>query len=237
MSIVPAQLWIGENRALLKACNTYLKENFCLNNICNKCITCKNIDLKQHCSVVWIESDKSYIKADINIIFDKILFKLNLLEQFFFIISNAELLTAATANSLLKTIEEPPAGYKFIFLASRPALVIPTIVSRCVVKNFESSLVQENIFLNFFKNAKLDNLSELKVLLDKNDIAEFEVNNLLDNLFNYWTELYKNALKLEQNSLVLLAKQKCDLISESYNYLPMPGSSKFFLRNLFLRLC
>ncbi len=48
------------------------------------------------------------------------------------IIHPAEDMNAATANSLLKTLEEPPAGAFFLLVSHRPARLLPTIRSRCV---------------------------------------------------------------------------------------------------------
>jgi DNA polymerase III subunit delta' len=48
------------------------------------------------------------------------------------IIHPAEDMNAATANSLLKTLEEPPAGSFFLLVSHRPARLLPTIRSRCV---------------------------------------------------------------------------------------------------------
>lgn len=47
-----------------------------------------------------------------------------------FLIPEADRLTAAAANALLKTLEEPPAGWLFFLTARDASLVLPTIVSR-----------------------------------------------------------------------------------------------------------
>jgi DNA polymerase-3 subunit delta' len=48
------------------------------------------------------------------------------------IIHPAEDMNTATANSLLKSLEEPPAGAVFLLVSHRPASLLPTIRSRCV---------------------------------------------------------------------------------------------------------
>lgn len=48
-----------------------------------------------------------------------------------YIIDRAEQLRANTANALLKTLEEPPAGVTFILLGTSAEVILPTIVSRC----------------------------------------------------------------------------------------------------------
>lgn len=47
------------------------------------------------------------------------------------ILEQAEYLNTAAANSLLKTLEEPPQGVRFLMTASRAGKLLPTILSRC----------------------------------------------------------------------------------------------------------
>lgn len=53
-----------------------------------------------------------------------------------YIIQRADMLRGTSANALLKTIEEPPAGVVFILIARTLDNVLPTIVSRCQVVPF-----------------------------------------------------------------------------------------------------
>ena len=46
------------------------------------------------------------------------------------LIPNAEGLTVEAANALLKILEEPPRGFRFILLTEHPSDLLPTIVSR-----------------------------------------------------------------------------------------------------------
>jgi len=48
------------------------------------------------------------------------------------IVHPAEDMNAATANALLKGLEEPPAGAMFLLVSHAPARLLPTIRSRCV---------------------------------------------------------------------------------------------------------
>jgi len=62
------------------------------------------------------------------------------------IVSPAESMNLAAANSLLKVLEEPPAGVYFILVSSSWRRVIPTLRSRCRVVTFgrpELSLTEQ----------------------------------------------------------------------------------------------
>lgn len=47
------------------------------------------------------------------------------------LISPAETLNLASANALLKMLEEPPANTLFLLVSSQPQRLLPTIISRC----------------------------------------------------------------------------------------------------------
>jgi DNA polymerase-3 subunit delta' len=52
------------------------------------------------------------------------------------VILDADRLTDESANSLLKTLEEPPSATRFVLTTTEPAHCLPTIVSRCQVVRF-----------------------------------------------------------------------------------------------------
>jgi DNA polymerase-3 subunit delta' len=52
------------------------------------------------------------------------------------LVTEAEAMNGAAANSLLKILEEPPASVYFILVSSRTRLLLPTIRSRCRVIAF-----------------------------------------------------------------------------------------------------
>jgi DNA polymerase-3 subunit delta' len=55
-----------------------------------------------------------------------------------FVIERAETMNDATANRLLKTLEEPPRFAHLVLLSDRPGDMLPTIVSRCQLVRFEA---------------------------------------------------------------------------------------------------
>ena len=53
-----------------------------------------------------------------------------------FVVLEAELMSTAAQNALLKTLEEPPAGVTIILLCQRPEQMLPTTRSRCSIVRF-----------------------------------------------------------------------------------------------------
>ncbi len=60
-----------------------------------------------------------------------------------FIVDEADKLNDNSANALLKVLEEPPSTSHIILITSRPAMVLPTILSRCQVIRFSPLSPQE----------------------------------------------------------------------------------------------
>jgi DNA polymerase-3 subunit delta' len=60
-----------------------------------------------------------------------------------FLIDDADRFNDASANALLKILEEPPRTSHLILITSRPAVLLPTIRSRCQVVRFSPATVTE----------------------------------------------------------------------------------------------
>jgi DNA polymerase III delta prime subunit len=68
-------------------------------------------------------------------------------------------MTVQAANSVLKLLEEPPAGWVFLLTAADSSLMLPTIVSRCQairLKPFSRDTIEELLRLG-------DNIDERKI--------------------------------------------------------------------------
>jgi len=68
-----------------------------------------------------------------------------------FLIDEADKLNDASANALLKVLEEPPKTSHLILITARPAMLLPTILSRCQMIRF-SPLTPDEIATHLVKN-------------------------------------------------------------------------------------
>jgi DNA polymerase III subunit delta' len=73
-----------------------------------------------------------------------------------FLIDEADKLNDASANALLKVLEEPPRTSHLILITARPAMLLPTILSRCQMIRF-SPLAPDEIETHLTKNKLADN--------------------------------------------------------------------------------
>jgi len=72
-----------------------------------------------------------------------------------FLIDEADKLNDASANALLKVLEEPPKTSYLILITARPAMLLPTILSRCQMIRF-SPLTPAEIETHLTKNNLVD---------------------------------------------------------------------------------
>ena len=72
-----------------------------------------------------------------------------------FLIDEADKLNDASANALLKVLEEPPKTSHLILITARPAMLLPTILSRCQMIRF-SPLTPQEIERHLVKNDRVD---------------------------------------------------------------------------------
>lgn len=131
--------------ALAKALNC---ERVNLGEPCGDCIPCRKIARNEHADVRTIlrESQDPSIKRESRSQFIKIEQTRGMAEQAqfrpyegrrrVFIIDDAEWLRHEAANSLLKTLEEPPDTSLLILITAKPFSLLDTIRSRCLLLSF-----------------------------------------------------------------------------------------------------
>lgn len=234
--IAPAQLWIGFHDALEQEVIDYAQKLLCKSQGCGYCTICNQIVSKQHHSLLWISPEKQYTLDEIAPIASTIAFTLDTDQHYFFILQKADFLTATCANSLLKSIEEPPVGYHFILLAQRLESILPTIKSRCVITTFHTQppITSSDLYDYFISTAPATPSSFLTIL-DQSKISERDSIELLDALLIFWIDSLKTAsidnnVKKQQEAEKLIT-----ILKQAISHPPMPGSSKMLWKNLFLQ--
>lgn len=237
MSNIPTtQLWIGSSEALVEKVYLYLEEVF---GASENSLVSRQIRDRSHYAVRWIAPSKNgYRKVDIEPIFTTLSFALGKKDMFFFVVEHADSFSLTCANSLLKSLEEPPEGYHFILLADRKELVLPTIVSRSLVQRFEQtkgSLAYVR-FLDFFQNPGNVPLETVAQELMKVEIPDHESRRLLDTILEYWLEQYTYALQNNNMEQAGYADAFVQRLRYAGQRPAMPGSAKLFWRNLYLLL-
>lgn len=117
-------------------CQKALDNSYALDS-CDECATCRRIDEGTYGDVTIIQPDGQFIKiAQTRGMAEEVYYRPREGRQKFFIIDEADRLRDEAANSLLKTLEEPPPTSTLILLTSRPNSLLQTIRSRSQRMNF-----------------------------------------------------------------------------------------------------
>ncbi|PRX26444.1 DNA polymerase III delta prime subunit [Orenia metallireducens] len=114
------------------------------NDSCNHCISCRKANNKNHPDIKEIYPDGAFIKIDqIRKLQQEILYKPYESKKKVYIIHQADKMNTQAANSLLKTLEEPPSYAIIILITNNLNKLLPTIISRCQLIRFQ--LVADDI--------------------------------------------------------------------------------------------
>jgi len=120
-------------------------------------------------------------------------------KQKFAVLLEAQHLTTAAQNALLKTLEEPPAHSQIVLTSPTPEALLPTIVSRCAIKklkakpelDFDNRQYQKakQEFLNLLSQSRGERLSWGEQNKDRlTDRTQAQV------LLSYWTAVLREQM-------------------------------------------
>ena len=124
-------------------------------NPCNKCHSCIQADSGSQPDIIWVKHEKP-TSIGVDDVRDQIISDMQIKPYSsrykIYIIDEAEKLTVAAQNALLKTIEEPPVYGIVIFLTTNADIFLQTILSRCVMldlRPIKDSVVEEYLKSNY----------------------------------------------------------------------------------------
>ncbi len=240
MNSVPAQLIVGQRDELVVHATQLVRVALCPQQGQNNCFCtgCRWINNRQHPALVWLCPESDYTLEDIEIIFEKTRFSLDDGAQFFFVLEKANQLTPATANRLLKTLEEPPAGYHFLLLTTNAEAVIATIRSRCVLTQLAAAQADDgrHSLLAYFLNVhQQEDPFAFEQELKKQALDDAQSAALFELLANAVAAQYKDAVLAADAALIVQCTVRQELIERNMRRLPQSGSSDLFWKQLWLR--
>ena len=122
----------------------------CLNpqngfDACNECESCKAFNEQRSFNIHELDAASNNSVEDIRNLIDQVRIPPQIGKYSVYIIDEVHMLSAGAFNALLKTLEEPPSYAIFILATTEKHKVLPTILSRCQVYDFNRITVQDTI--------------------------------------------------------------------------------------------
>jgi len=120
----------AENFAKFSLC----KHSASLEQACGDCVSCHLWDVGNHPDILIVrplEKSKHITIDQVRGIHQFLTLTPHLGKQKIVIVSPAHLMNRAAANSLLKSLEEPPADTLILLSTHKPSALLPTVRSRC----------------------------------------------------------------------------------------------------------
>ncbi|MGP1362327.1 MAG: DNA polymerase III subunit gamma/tau [Bacteroides sp.] len=112
---------------------------------CNECSSCRAFDKNNSFSVVEIDAASNSGTAEMRDLVSKIDRDPRYGRHNVYIIDEVHMLSTQAFNVFLKTLEEPPAHVVFILATTEKHKVLPTILSRCQIFDFNRIQVDDTI--------------------------------------------------------------------------------------------
>ena len=120
----------------------------------------------------------------------------------FILIQDAHLMNETAQNAILKSLEEPPEGFIFVFLTSDDEKLLPTIKSRCWQLNFEplSNKSVSEILIEYFSIDK-KSADKSSMLSEGSPIIALElINNQFEIILEKTISILRYALAKKYHS-------------------------------------
>lgn len=173
-------------RILAKTINCFnITENI---EACDECESCKSFNDGQSLNVYELDAASNNSVDDIRNLIDQVRFAPQLGSKKVYIIDEVHMLSAQAFNAFLKTLEEPPKHAIFILATTEKHKIIPTILSRCQIFDFNRIQI-EDIATTLATISKKENIKAendaLHIIAQKADGALRDALSIFDQIVSF----------------------------------------------------
>lgn len=220
---------------------------------CNECESCKAFNDNRSYNIHELDAASNNSVEDIRQLIEQVRIPPQVGKYSIYIIDEVHMLSAQAFNAFLKTLEEPPAHAVFILATTEKHKIIPTILSRCQIFDFNRIKVDDTVqyLEHIAKSENIDYETDaLNVIAQKADGAmrdalsifdqvvsfsgsNITYQNVIDNLnvldYEYYFNLTDAFLKNEISNALLLFNEILDKGFDAHHFIN--GLSEHF-RNL-----
>ena len=155
---------------------------------CNECESCKAFNEGRSYNIFELDAASNNSVENIKSLMDQTRIPPQVGRYKVFIIDEVHMLSTAAFNAFLKTLEEPPAHVIFILATTDKHKILPTILSRCQIYDFERMTVP-NIIDHLKRVAEKENIQydeeALNVIAEKADGGMRDALSIFDQVASY----------------------------------------------------
>lgn len=169
-------------------------------DVCGKCESCRAFDENRSFNIHELDAASNNSVDDIRQLIEKVQVPPQIGRYSVFIIDEVHMLSTAAFNAFLKTLEEPPSYAIFILATTEKHKILPTIISRCQVFDFNRMTVSDVVgqLQRVAKNEGIEaDTDGLAVIAQKADGAMRDALSIFDQIvaFSGKTITYKNVVE------------------------------------------
>ena len=155
---------------------------------CNECESCKAFNEQRSYNIHELDAASNNSVDDIRNLVDQVRIPPQIGRYSVYIVDEVHMLSAAAFNAFLKTLEEPPTHAIFILATTEKHKIIPTILSRCQIYDFNRITINDTVaHLQYVaKNEGVDAEDmALNVIAQKADGAMRDALSIFDQVVSF----------------------------------------------------
>lgn len=117
---------------------------------CNECDSCKSFNDSRSYNIHELDAASNNSVDDIRTLIEQVRIPPQVSRYSVYIIDEVHMLSQAAFNAFLKTLEEPPKHALFILATTEKHKILPTILSRCQIFDFNRIQIKDTV--EYLKN-------------------------------------------------------------------------------------
>ena len=155
---------------------------------CDECESCTSFNQSNSFNIHELDAASNNSVDDIRRLVEQVRIPPQVGKYKVYIIDEVHMLSAAAFNAFLKTLEEPPAYAKFILATTEKHKIIPTILSRCQIYDFNRITVKDTVeYLEYVAKSEQVTVEAeaLHVIAQKADGAMRDALSIFDQIVSF----------------------------------------------------
>ena len=155
---------------------------------CGQCESCQAFDQQRSMNIHELDAASNNSVEDIRELCKQVLIPPQTGRYKVFIIDEVHMLSSAAFNAFLKTLEEPPSYVIFILATTEKHKILPTILSRCQVYDFQRMTVKNTIDHLMYVAEKEGHTAEpeaLSLIAEKADGGMRDALSIFDQMVSF----------------------------------------------------